>query len=247
LGRSKFEQPDHAFVTTECLVFLHWINRAGVDFARSLIQHNREFHDFIRGRRQLPRKSVLIAFDDGYRSANMQAIANILRDHGAMGTFFPTGEAVDAAPHVWANIARDFPVANHTYSHPNLTTRTAEQVESQIRRTTLAIEAQTGRAMPALMRPPGGSHNQTVRDVLKTMGLPVAMWDVDTRDWEGPPPASVVRDRALAAKNGSIILMHDGSNVVQALPEIISGLRAKGFRLVSLDELLGLPWQPVHR
>jgi peptidoglycan-N-acetylglucosamine deacetylase len=197
------------------------------------------------GSRQQP--IVALTFDDGYRSANMQRIANILRDHGVGGTFFPTGEAVARAPHVWANIARDFPVANHTYTHPNLTTRTPEQIESQLRRTTLEIEAATGRPMISLMRPPGGSQNATVREVIKSMGLPVALWDVDTRDWEGPPPASVVRDRALAARNGSIILLHDGSNVVEALPEIIRGLRAKGFRLVSLDELLGIPWQPAFR
>jgi peptidoglycan/xylan/chitin deacetylase (PgdA/CDA1 family) len=196
------------------------------------------------GSRQQP--LVALTFDDGYRSANMTAIANILRDHGAAGTFFPTGEAVDNAPGVWANIARDFPVANHTYSHPNLTTRTAEQIESQIRRATLAIEAQTDRAMPPMMRPPGGSHNTTVREVLQAMGLPVILWDIDTRDWEGLTAAEV-RDKALAAKNGSIVLLHDGTNVVQALPEIINGLRAKGFRLVSLDELLGLPWQPAFR
>jgi peptidoglycan/xylan/chitin deacetylase (PgdA/CDA1 family) len=53
--------------------------------------------------------------------------------------------------------------------------------------------------------------------------------------------------RRWAARNGSIVLMHDGANVVEALPEIINGLRARGFRLVSLDELLGLPWQPAFR
>lgn len=196
------------------------------------------------GSRQQP--IVALTFDDGYRSANMTAIANILRDHGAAGTFFPTGDAVDKAPGTWTDIARDFPVANHTYSHPNLTTRTAEQIEEQVRRATLAIETQTNRAMPPMMRPPGGSHNTTVREVLRTMGLPVILWDIDTRDWEGLTAAQV-RDKALEARSGSIVLLHDGTNVVEALPEIIRGLRAKGLRLVSLDELLGLPWQPAFR
>jgi peptidoglycan/xylan/chitin deacetylase (PgdA/CDA1 family) len=196
------------------------------------------------GSRQQP--VVALTFDDGYRAANMTAIANILRDHGAAGTFFPTGEAVDRAPAVWANIARDFPLANHTYSHPNLTTRTAEQILDQVTRATLAIESQTDRPMPPMMRPPGGSYNTTVREVLQAAGLPVILWDIDTRDWEGLTAAQV-RDKALEARNGSIVLLHDGANVVEALPEIISGLRAKGLRLVSLDELLGLPWQPAFR
>lgn len=191
--------------------------------------------------------TVALTFDDCYRSSNVEKIAGILRAQGAAGTFFPTGEAVDRAPQLWSQIGRDFPVANHTYTHPNLTKIAPEAIESQLVRTTNSIESATGRPMIPLMRPPGGYSDTTVRAVTKTLGLAVATWDIDTRDWENSPSAEVVRDRALTAKNGSVILLHDGANVVQALPEIISGLRAKGYQLVSLDELLGIPWQPEHR
>jgi peptidoglycan/xylan/chitin deacetylase (PgdA/CDA1 family) len=190
---------------------------------------------------------VALTFDDGLRSENMRRIADTLRAHDAPGTFFPTGAAIDRDPALWADIARDFPVGNHTYTHPNLSQATPEVIESELVRATQRIESATGRSMIPIMRPPGGYNNLKVRGVVQTLGLAIALWDVDTRDWENSPPAEIVRGRALTATNGSIILLHDGANTVKALPEIITGLRAMGFRLVSLDEMLGIPWLPAHR
>jgi peptidoglycan/xylan/chitin deacetylase (PgdA/CDA1 family) len=191
--------------------------------------------------------TVALTFDDGYRFLNVEKIAQILRENGAPATFFPTGGAIDLAPHVWADVGRDFPLGNHTYTHRNLNQSTPEVIEDQLVRTTLRIESATGRPMPALMRPPGGYNNTVAREVIKTLGLAICLWDIDTRDWDGAPSAELVTERALAARNGSVILLHDGDNVVQALPGIISGLRAKGFRLVTMNEMLGISWQPADR
>jgi len=75
-------------------------------------------------------------------------------------------------------------------------------------------------------------------------------WDVIPRDWKDPPPDEIVRRVLDSVKPGSIILLHDGKDTDQqtdrsatlnALPGIIDGLRAKGYRIVRLDKLLSVP------
>lgn len=189
---------------------------------------------------------VALTFDDGYRIANVQQIVRILRDLGAPATFFPAGEAVERAPALWADIARDFPLGNHTYAHRDLTTLTPADMEDELIRATLALESGSQRPIIPLMRPPYGARNSTVAAVADQLGLGIALWDIDTFDWRSMPPEAI-RDRALAATNGSIILLHDYPNTVAALPAIIRGLRKRGYTLVSLDELLGVPWQAAFR
>ena len=75
-------------------------------------------------------------------------------------------------------------------------------------------------------------------------------WDVIPRDWRDPPPEVIVQRVLDSVRPGSIVLLHDGDNTNQgtsraatlaALPGLIDGLRAKGYRIVGLDELLSAP------
>jgi peptidoglycan-N-acetylglucosamine deacetylase len=97
--------------------------------------------------------------------------------------------------------------------------------------------------MPPLMRPPYGHANLATQSALTGLGLRIVKWDVDTRDWEAGVTWEMVRDTALTATNGSIVLMHDHQTTVDALPSIISGLRSRGFELVTVTELLDTEWQ----
>jgi peptidoglycan/xylan/chitin deacetylase (PgdA/CDA1 family) len=185
---------------------------------------------------------VALTFDDCYSVNNLRRIVSVLREYGAAATFFPVAEAVIPAPDLWADIATDFPIGNHTLTHPNLTRRTPEQIDYQISAARELIESTTGRPMLRVFRPPGGAYNADVVAAAKWHDLAVVRWDIDTRDWE-KPSAELVTTRALEARNGSIILMHATyANTPEALPQIIEGLRARGFELVSLDEMLGIPW-----
>lgn len=103
-------------------------------------------------------------------------------------------------------------------------------------RAATAITRATGR-YPQLVRPPYGAHNERVRAAIKA---PVVMWSVDTRDW-ADRDARVVTSRVLAnVRPGSIVLMHDiHRSTADAAPAIITGLRKKGYRLVTVSELYG--------
>jgi peptidoglycan-N-acetylglucosamine deacetylase len=183
---------------------------------------------------------VALTFDDCYRTANVKRIVAILRQKNATATFFCTGKAIQQAPAVFADLSRDFILANHTWSHPNLNKKTRAQIISQMDRTKAVIDQVAGKRSPTIMRPPGGSANLATRTVLGDIGYRyVIMWDIDTRDWTGISAADI-RAAALKGRSGSIILMHDKANTVTALPKIINGLRNKGLQLVSLNKLLGL-------
>ncbi|HEY4997171.1 MAG TPA: hypothetical protein VII03_04185, partial [Solirubrobacteraceae bacterium] len=103
------------------------------------------------------------------------------------------------------------------------------------------IELLGGRR-PVLFRPPYGSFNATTLRELKKLHLLMILWSVDTDDYR-QPGVSVIVERALAgAKPGEIILMHDAGGLreqtIAALPLIIRALRARGFHLVTVPQLL---------
>jgi peptidoglycan-N-acetylglucosamine deacetylase len=184
---------------------------------------------------------VALTFDDCYNTSNVRQIVSVLRQKAAAGTFFCVGEAVAKAPATFADLATTFPLANHTWNHPNLNLKSRAGIVNQITRTTDAIELATGRPMTALMRPPGGRANATTAAVLGEMGLLVVKWDIDTRDWESGTTSTMVLNTALSARNGSVVLMHDRAKTVAALPKIISGLRKRGFELVTVNDLFSVP------
>ena len=73
-------------------------------------------------------------------------------------------------------------------------------------------------------------------------GLALALWDVDTADWQHRNPAMTCNIAVNNAKAGSIVLMHDiHAPTVDAVECVIDGLRAKGLRPVSLDEMVAKP------
>src|SRR5450755_66766 len=97
-------------------------------------------------------------------------------------------------------------------------------------------------ATRVLFRPPYGFINTTVKNISTQLGLTPIMWNVDPSDWR-LPGTDVIVQRVLAnTGNGSVILMHDGggnrSQTVQALPQIIAGLQQRGFRFVTVPQLL---------
>ncbi|GGI46490.1 peptidoglycan/xylan/chitin deacetylase (PgdA/CDA1 family) [Agromyces flavus] len=171
---------------------------------------------------------VSITFDDGPSSLT-PGLLDVLDRERVVATFFVQGSAVQASPDVAGRIVESgHQIGNHTWRHPNLTKLTDEEVRRELTRTQQAIASATG-ASASSMRPPYGASNAKVRGLV---GLPVIVWDVDTRDWE-EPGTDVVVDRAITqSSRGSIVLLHDThQQTVDAVPAIIAGLRGRGFAL----------------
>ena len=99
-----------------------------------------------------------------------------------------------------------------------------------------------GAPYPRMFRPPYGSFNQTTLSILRRMKMLMVLWTVDTNDYRQPGVPAIVSSVLSGARPGAIVLMHDAggtrTETVAALPQIINGLRAKGYTLVTVPKLL---------
>jgi len=187
-------------------------------------------------------KVVALTFDDGYNAENTAKILGILVKAKVNATFMPIGRAIRSEPATWKAVAAaGFPIGDHTYDHPDLAGMCFAAQVTQLLRQQSLLRSLGIDPLP-LMRPPGGNFDWlTKRAATDTGNADVVLWDIDTRDWSGISARSII-SRALAGTNGSIVLMHTmPDNTVRALPKIIAGYKARGFRFVTLGQLLGVP------
>ncbi len=184
---------------------------------------------------------VALTFDDG-PAASTAALLDILDRHHVDATFFVLAPSARSHPDLIRRMrAAGHTIGNHTSSHPDLRTRSAEQVRWEIGEGSRAI-AETAGANPRFLRPPYGATNQTVTDAARAAGQSLVLWDVDTLDWQHRNPDTTCRTAVDQARAGSIVLMHDiHPTTVAAVDCVISGLRAKGLNPVSLDQMIPQP------
>ncbi len=191
-----------------------------------------------------PRSSgaVALTFDDGYNSSACARIADTLRKHGAVGTFFINGNYLKAEPAKWRRILAGMPVANHTRSHLDLTQVPDRVITKQIRENEGLHERILDRPMLKLLRPSYGAYDDQVRAIAYQLGYRhIVLWSVDTYDWERTSSVRSIVRRATGAAPGAVILMHCARNATaKALPAIIRDYRSRDIELAGLDEVLGL-------
>ena len=175
-----------------------------------------------------PNGYVALTFDDGPNPSNTNNLLNALRQAGLRATMFNTGQAAQSNPSlVQAQVNAGMWVGNHSYTHPNMTTLSTSQMQSEITRTQQAIQSATGSA-PKLFRPPYGSTNSTLKSVLAQNGLTEVLWNVDSQDWNGASTSQIVA-AASRLQNGDVMLMHDSyQTTLQAIPQIAQNLRSRG-------------------
>lgn len=179
---------------------------------------------------------VALTFDDG-PGPYTAGLLDTLKKEGVRATFFMLGENVGAHRGVVRRMALEgHELADHSWSHPQLTSLSSAEVRSQIQRTQQAIAEASGGVRPTLMRPPYGA---TDRRVGRAIGMPLILWSVDTLDWRYHDVARNIRVGTREPKRGGIILFHDiHKTSVQAVPKVVEGLKKRGFTLVTVSELL---------
>jgi peptidoglycan/xylan/chitin deacetylase (PgdA/CDA1 family) len=185
-------------------------------------------------------KCVALTFDDG-PSPFTDRLLQILKDNDARSTFFLIGNKVAANPAGAKRIAdAGMEVANHTWEHPNLTTIPPELIGSQLTKANDAIAAATG-ITPTLYRPAGGLSNDAVLAVAKKLGMAEILWDVVPFDWiNDSNTAATTYMLKTQIKPGSVVLFHDTySSTVDVVYQFIPVLKANGYHLVTVSQLLG--------
>jgi peptidoglycan/xylan/chitin deacetylase (PgdA/CDA1 family) len=182
------------------------------------------------------RPVAALTFDDG-PSDYTDDFLGVLREKAVHGTFFEIGQEMPGREDVMRQIlAEGDELGDHTMNHVEY------PGYDQIAGAAARIAAYT-HFRPCLFRPPGGGVNDSVIAAAGSLGMRTVTWDVDPQDWSLPGTDAIYANVVSHARNGSIILMHDGggprSETLAALPRIIDTLRARGFGFATVSELLG--------
>jgi peptidoglycan-N-acetylglucosamine deacetylase len=186
-------------------------------------------------------REVALTFDDGPGPYTPEVLSVLERFH-VRATFFAIGRM---ERYFSASTVREIQdgdvIGDHTENHPALGKLSPHDQREELLEQIARIELLGGKR-PVLFRPPYGSFNATTMVELKALHLLMVLWSVDTGDYL-QPGVPVIVERALAgAHPGAIILMHDAggtrTQTVAALPGVITGLRARGYRLVTVPQLL---------
>jgi peptidoglycan/xylan/chitin deacetylase (PgdA/CDA1 family) len=192
---------------------------------------------------QRSRRVAALTFDDGPWYDTPQFLKVLERKH-VVATFFQIGEQISTyGRSVDRRMLADGDlIGDHTWSHANVS-GDGSFAAGQISQTAAAIQHMTG-FRPCLFRAPGGAVSGALISEVRRMGFLTIQWDVDPRDWARPGTDAIYGNVVSNARNGSIILLHDGggdrSETLAALPREIDTLRHRGFHFVTLADLLGL-------
>lgn len=201
---------------------------------------------------------IALTFDDGPDPSWTPAILDVLKQENVPATFFIIGKNGQAHPELLRRIVSEgHEIGNHTFTHPNLGEIPGSLTELELNATQRLIESEVGRST-VLFRPPyfGDAEADKPQDVepairAEQLGYLMVGVRIDPADWQLPVSAGEIVDRTISRAmdtnpetRGQVVLLHDSggdrSATVQALPELIHELRARGFRFVPVSELTGL-------
>jgi peptidoglycan/xylan/chitin deacetylase (PgdA/CDA1 family) len=190
-----------------------------------------------------PPKAVALTFDDGPSPTYTMKLLRVLIRHKVKATFFVIGNSARYHPNlVKAEIAAGMEVGDHSWTHPyrtpfrSLAPRVIREEITLTQSELLSLGASSG-----LFRPPGGTYSSRVIDIAREADARLVLWSIDPKDWmAGRTKKQIVKAVLSHLEPGSIILLHDGggnrSTTIAALPDIIRGIRARGFSIVTVGE-----------
>jgi len=199
--------------------------------------------EVVRGDPSKPNISLVVNVGAGSETA--VSMLDTLRDKGVRTTFFVQGWWADRQPDILRRIANDgHEVASHGHSVFDLTTVSDAEVRADLERADASISAVTGRTTRPLWSASAGARDARVRQVAASIGYRPIYLTVDSLDWTQDATADSVYQRVMERTvNGAIVVLHfDSPTTVRstavALPRLIDDLRAAGFNLVTITDLL---------
>ncbi len=186
-------------------------------------------------------KVVALSFDAAWGNEDTVQILDILKKNDVKVTFFMTGGWVEKFPEdVKAISEAGHELGNHSENHKNMSKLSTTECKEELMKVHNKVKELTGIEMK-VFRPPYGDYDDDVIKSVYDCGYYPIQWDVDSLDWKNYGVQNivdtVVNHKALG--NGSIILMHNGAKyTASALQSVIDGLKAKGYKFVTMSELI---------
>ncbi len=185
---------------------------------------------------------VALTFDDGPHPRYTPRLLEVLARHDVKATFFMVGinvERYPSAAHAVADAGHE--IGNHTMHHARLSGRDEEAIRDEVEACERLI-LDTTKVKPVLFRAPEGARGKTIYTVLDSMGYRQILWNLDTLDWQGRSSAAITAAVTKGIRGGDIILCHDYVSGElksdEALERLIPALKARGYRFVTVSELL---------
>ncbi|HEU5160987.1 MAG TPA: bifunctional polysaccharide deacetylase/glycosyltransferase family 2 protein [Streptosporangiaceae bacterium] len=198
---------------------------------------------------KLPRKTIVLSFDDGPDATWTPQILDVLRKYRVPATFFVVGSAVVRHPDIVRDMRRaGAEIGIHTFTHANMTKVSNWQRQKEMTQTQLGVVGAAG-VKSSLMRPPYSSTTAAIDNPnwrlvqdLGRQGYVTALTSADTRDWSKPGIAEIVRNGTPKDGKGEIALLHDAggdrSQTVAALDQLIPKLQAQGYRFTTVSQII---------
>ncbi|NMB35193.1 MAG: polysaccharide deacetylase family protein [Firmicutes bacterium] len=185
------------------------------------------------------KESVALMINVAWGTEHLRPMLKVLAAGDARATFFVVGRWAEQNEALLQEISRQgHLIANHGYSDavvfPELT---VERMEHSIGETNKIVRVATGQE-PEYFTPHKGEYNELVLETISRQGMRTIMWSIDTVDWQ-EPGVEEMKARVLGnLHTGAIILAHPTAETVTLFKEIIPVINDKGFKLVTVDELL---------
>lgn len=186
-------------------------------------------------------KVVSLTFDISWGREMAPKVLDILKASDVKATFFLSGPWVRTHEELARRIAGDgHEVGSHGEAHVNFSQLSQEGIVSNVQAAAESIRSITG-VRPQLIRTPNGDFDDTTILTLHSQGYQVIDWKIDSLDWKNPGVETIIQRVLSRLEPGAIILMHASDSCKltdQALPTIIEGIRAKGYRFTIVSDLL---------
>ena len=185
------------------------------------------------------KKVIALTFDAAWGADKTQGILDTMAKYEAKGTFFLVGFWIDKFEDETKAIAKaGFDIGNHSRNHLNMPKLNDNEIRSEIEYVNDRVNELTG-ITPTYFRAPFGDYSDRLMSALEEMNMTGVQWSIDSLDWKGLSAKQIFERVVPKAKSGDIILFHNNSDhILDALPLILSALKADGFEFVTLSQLV---------
>lgn len=185
-------------------------------------------------------KEVVLTFDDGPWPSNTPSVLKTLADECTKAVFFPIGKHATYYPEILRQVvAAGHAVGSHTWSHANLNAKkmTEQQAKDEIEKGFSAVKMALGAAPSPFFRFPQLQHGPAAMAHLASRNIAMFSCDLDSFDFKSKDAGQIVNTvmTRLDKQGKGIILMHDfQKRTAEALPTLLSRLKAGGYKVVQM-------------
>ncbi len=188
-------------------------------------------------------KVVYFTFDNGYEQGYTDDVLNVLKEQEVPAAFFVTGHYINSAPDLVRRMNEEgHLIGNHSWSHPDFTKLSKEEIKQELDRVDEAVQKITDQNTMTFLRPPRGTFNTTTLEWARELGYMHAFWSIAFVDWETDRQkgSNYAYENVMEQIHpGAVILLHTVSqDNAEALESLIVELRKRGYEFGNLNDLM---------